>query len=59
MDKKEVLDNFSLGARIAEEEAMELSSYFLETEQWKQVWEDKVDIVYGPRVLARARFTRP
>ncbi|WP_174546230.1 P-loop ATPase, Sll1717 family [Nocardiopsis dassonvillei] len=49
MNKKEALDGFSLGARIAEEEAKELSSYFVETEQWKQVWEEKVDIVYGPK----------
>ncbi|WKX69936.1 P-loop ATPase, Sll1717 family [Streptomyces sp. XD-27] len=47
--KETVLKELTFGARVAEEEAGELASYFVETEQWKQVWQDKVDIVYGPK----------
>lgn len=38
-----------MGQRVAEEEVNELSSYFVETEQWKRVWRGDVDVVYGPK----------
>ncbi|MFK4208158.1 P-loop ATPase, Sll1717 family [Streptomyces sp. NPDC030920] len=47
--KETVLKELTFGARVAEEEASELASYFVETEQWNQVWQDEVDIVYGPK----------
>ncbi|MFG2403737.1 P-loop ATPase, Sll1717 family [Streptomyces brevispora] len=47
--KENVLRGLSFGARIAEEEADALASYFVETEQWNQVWQDEVDIVYGSK----------
>ncbi|WP_371481991.1 P-loop ATPase, Sll1717 family [Kitasatospora sp. NBC_00315] len=47
--KTAVLKDLDFGARVAEEEAQILASYFVETEQWNQVWNDEVDIVYGAK----------
>lgn len=47
--RKEVLENMSFGQRIAEEEEKELAKYFVETEQWRQISNGRVDIVYGPK----------
>ncbi|MGW6360532.1 P-loop ATPase, Sll1717 family [Streptomyces sp. NPDC055092] len=47
--KREVLREFSLGQRVAEDEVDELSTYFVETEQWNSVWRGDVDVVYGPK----------
>ncbi len=48
-DRNEVLRNLSFGHRVAEEELKELSKYFVETEQWRQIHSGDVDIVYGPK----------
>ncbi|MEU8586925.1 hypothetical protein AB0C59_07955 [Streptomyces sp. NPDC048664] len=34
---------------MAEDEVDELSTYFVETEQWNRVWRGDVDVVYGPK----------
>jgi hypothetical protein len=34
---------------VAEDEVAHLSSYFVETEQWKRVWNGEIDVVYGPK----------
>lgn len=47
--KRDVLKDFSLGQRVAEDEVDELSTYFVETEQWNRVWRGDVDVVYGPK----------
>ena len=39
----------TFGQRIAEDEADELISYFVETEQWRRVISGQVDVVYGPK----------
>ena len=39
----------SFGERIAEEEEKQLAKYFVETEQWRQIFGGRVDIVYGPK----------
>lgn len=49
MNKQEILTNISFGQRIAEEEADELISYFVETDQWRKVLSGTVDIIYGPK----------
>jgi len=49
MNKREILNEVSFGKRIAEEEIAELSSYFVETDQWKRIYYGEVDIVYGPK----------
>jgi hypothetical protein len=49
VDKKNVLIESTFGGRTAEEEAGNLSSYFVETEQWRKVIRGDVDVVYGPK----------
>ena len=48
-NKRDVLMATSFGKRVAEEEGEELSSYFVETDQWRRVFSGEVDIVYGPK----------
>jgi hypothetical protein len=43
----EVLRELSFGERVAEEEVAELSRYFVQTEQWRQLFAGEVDVVYG------------
>jgi hypothetical protein len=45
----EVLSACEFGERVAEDEVDALSEYFVETENWKNVYSGKVDIVYGPK----------
>jgi hypothetical protein len=49
MNKREVLAHTNFGQRIAEDEADDLASYFVETEQWRKVISGAVDVVYGPK----------
>jgi len=49
MDKEEALSRISFGERVAEEEVDALASYFVETEQWRRIWNGAADIVYGPK----------
>jgi hypothetical protein len=49
MDKKTVLRNVTFGSRVAEEEVEGLRSYFVETEQWRKLFDGDVDVVYGPK----------
>ena len=44
-----VLATITFGQRIAEEEADDLVSYFVETDQWRKVIAGDVDVVYGPK----------
>ncbi len=44
-----VLREISFGARVAEEEAAELSGYFVETDQWQRMYRGDIDIVYGAK----------
>ena len=48
-DKRTVIEDISFGGRTAEEESENLSRYFVETEQWRKVWADEVDIVFAPK----------
>jgi len=47
--RREVLQATSFGKRIAEEEIEELTSYFVETEEWRRIFAGDVDIVYGSK----------
>lgn len=47
MNKKQLLQNITFGKRIAEEEVAELESYFVETDQWRRIYNGEVDIIYG------------
>ena len=49
MDKLGILKSVNFGQRVAEEEGESLASYFVETEHWRRVYSDEVDIVYGPK----------
>ena len=49
MEPLEVLRHATFGRRTAEEEAAQLRRYFVETEQWSQVFNGEVDVVYGPK----------
>jgi len=45
--KPEVLKSLSFGERVAEEELQELNRYFVQTDQWRQLYAGAADIVYG------------
>jgi hypothetical protein len=45
----QVLQDLSVGRRVAEEEADELASYFVETDQFRRILLGGVDIVFGPK----------
>jgi hypothetical protein len=47
--KQEILINAHFGSRIAEDEADELQSYFVETEQWRKVLAGDADIIFGAK----------
>ncbi|RSV45964.1 hypothetical protein CA233_13790 [Sphingomonas sp. ABOLD] len=49
MEPLDVLRQATFGRRTAEEEAEQLRRYFVETEQWSQVFNGEVDVVYGPK----------
>ena len=49
MDKRQVLQDITFGERIAEDEVDDLSSYFVETNQWQRIFAGEVDIVYGAK----------
>lgn len=49
MPKREVLQATGFGATVAEDEARELSGYFVETEHWRRILAGEVDVVYGPK----------
>ena len=56
MDKLEILKRIDFGASVAEQEAEQLKMYFVETSQWKAVYEDEIDIVYGPKGSGKVQF---
>ncbi len=47
--KQDVLRQCSFGERIAEEEIRELSSYFVQTDQWQKIYSGEIDIIYGSK----------
>lgn len=49
MSPLEVLKQSTFGKRTAEEEREQLRQYFVETDQWRQVIDGSVDVVYGPK----------
>lgn len=48
-DVRAVLESASFGRRTAEEERDHLRKYFVETNQWKQVIQGDVDVIYGAK----------
>jgi len=49
MDKIGVLRSLTFGQRVAEEEGDALAAYFVETDHWRRLYADQVDVVYGPK----------
>ncbi len=49
MSKLEVLSSVNFGQRIAEEEGDALAAYFVETDNWRRVFEGNIDVIYGPK----------
>jgi hypothetical protein len=47
--KLALLKTLNFGARVAEDEANALESYFVETTQWSNIYNGRADIVYGAK----------
>lgn len=45
----DVLNQLNFGQRVAEDEVDVLESYFVETDHWRKIAADEVDIIYGPK----------
>jgi len=48
-EKHLIIKSISLGERVAEDERDQLESYFVETDQWEQLYSGNKDIVFGPK----------
>ncbi len=48
-EKLSILKNLQIGGRVAEDETDELERYFVETDQWQQMYDGSIDIVYGAK----------
>lgn len=49
MTNLELLQQLTFGQQVAEQEALELSKYFISTYDWERVLNGQVDIVFGPK----------
>ena len=49
MSKHGTLSQVDFGQRIAEEEGDHLAAYFVETDNWQQVFRGDIDVIYGPK----------
>jgi len=49
MTKLDVLKNMRIGERIAEEEADRLETYFVETNQWNEIFDGEKVLIFGPK----------
>lgn len=52
--KEKILSKITFGERVAEEEIDELGLYFVETDQWKRVFDGDVDIIYGAKGFGKS-----
>jgi hypothetical protein len=48
-EKRVLLGELTFGQRVAEDEAVELARYFVETDEWRRLFSGVVDVVYGPK----------
>ncbi|QKE82879.1 hypothetical protein [Arthrobacter sp. NEB 688] len=46
---RDIVRSISMGSRVAEDERQALSAYFVETENWRKVFEGEVDVVFAPK----------
>ena len=49
ISKHEIIKSISLGERVAEDERDSLENYFVQTDQWDQLYAGNRDIVFGPK----------
>ncbi|MEA3273874.1 MAG: hypothetical protein U9Q81_00940, partial [Pseudomonadota bacterium] len=49
MSKHEALSQTDFGQRVAEDEVDALSSYFVETDNWRRLYSGDIDVIYGPK----------
>jgi len=49
LSKADVLQSLSFGERVAEEEIQALERYFVQTDQWRQLYAGDADVVYGAK----------
>lgn len=49
MSKQETLAEVDFGRQVAEDEGDELAAYFVETDNWRRMFEGEIDIIYGPK----------
>jgi len=49
MDLQQVVQSITMGSRIAEDERDDLSTYFVETENWRKVYHGEADVVFAPK----------
>lgn len=49
MDVQQVVQSITMGSRIAEDERDDLSSYFVETENWRKVYQGEADVIFAPK----------
>ncbi|MEZ6969784.1 P-loop ATPase, Sll1717 family [Aeromonas sp. S11(2024)] len=47
--KLDVLRNINFGERVAEDERAQLAEYFVETDQWRKLLKDEIDIIFGAK----------
>ena len=49
MDLQQVVQAIKFGSRVAEDERDDLSAYFVETENWRKVYEGDADVIFAPK----------
>jgi len=49
VDKLTILQELSIGSRVAEDERDNLDKYFIETNEYKRILKDEIDIIYGAK----------
>jgi hypothetical protein len=49
MNKREIIEQISFGERVAEAEADELTAYFVQTDEWRQIVSGQKDVIYGAK----------
>lgn len=49
MQPQAVVQSISLGSRVAEDERDQLAAYFVETENWRKVFEGEADVIFAPK----------
>ena len=49
MITKEELQEITFGERVAEEETQNLFRYFVETDDWRRVFDGEIDVIYGAK----------